>query len=578
MILAIVLLLGIAGGIYIALAKKYTPNKERVSVTELYPVADGEAHLMLWQNQYGKNATYRNNMAYLDWDTVRALLNTGFYYDEAEQVVSYVRPTEIVRIYVGDTGYYTNKVRTELTAPAVFAGGETLYFSMELLKDFSDMRYQTFTEPNRVLMQIGSKDVLFLSVKKQTALREQPDLKSRVIREVAAEAKVFYAEGEGNGENGYLRVMTEDGIYGYMRKKDLTETFYETIVGGYTEPEFTHLSQEGTVVLGWHQVTNKTANANLEGLIKNNEQLTVISPTWFRLSTEEGTISSIADEAYVQKAKEHGLSVWGLFDNFEKTVSTYAVLSSTRIREHLIEEMVEQALKYHLDGINVDFENLSLETGPHFIQFLRELSVKCRTEGLVLSVDDYVPTDYAAYYDWRSQGKVVDYVVIMAYDEHYAGSPVAGSVASYGYLTDAVDDILTMVPKEQVIMAVPFYTRLWTETETEEGRKLSSMALGMQVAENELSRNKITPEWDKETRQYYAEYKTAAGLNRIWLEETDSLREKLLYIKNAELAGVAVWRLGLEKPDIWELFDFETLAPLETEDDPEETSEETTQE
>lgn len=566
-VLAIVLLLLIAGGIGLTLLKKYTPNTERVTVQEIYPVADGEAHLIIWQNQYEKNALYRDNMAYLDWDTVRALLNTGFYFDEEELVVSYVKPTEIVRIYVGDDGYYVNKERKGLSAPAVLWNGERLSFSIELLALFSDVTYQTFTEPNRVLLRIGSKELLCLSAKKQTALRELPDRKSRVIEEIGADTRVLYAEGQGNGENGYLRVMTENGIYGYVNKKDLTETYYETIKSEYSEPEFTHLSQEAPVVLGWHQVTSVAANATLDGLIKNNDRLNVISPTWFRLSTEEGTIASIADEEYVKKAKEHGLSVWGLVDNFEQTVSTYAVLSSTRIREHLIEEIVSKALKYKLDGINIDFENLSLETGPHFIQFLRELSTKCRAEGLVLSVDDYVPTDYAAYYDWKSQGKVVDYVVIMAYDEHYAGSPVAGSVASYGYLTKAVDDIITMVPKEQVIMAVPFYTRLWTETESEEGRKISSTALGMQVAESELSRNKVTAEWDKQTRQYYAEYKNSAGLNKIWLEEKDSLREKLLYIRDAGLAGAAVWRLGLEKPEVWELFDFETLAPAGSEEE-----------
>ena len=566
----VVILFVVAGMTIIRIVEKLTPNKEQVSAVELYPVAAGEAHLFVWQNQYEKNALYRDRMDYLDQETVQALLHTDFYFDEKEQLLSYVKPTEIIRILVGEDGYYVNKERVALSAPAVLLEGEMLYYSLELLTAFADVRYQFYPEPDRVLLSIGSKDLLYMSTTKATALRERPDLKARVIFELTDNTRVLYAEGEGDGENGYLRVMTEEGIYGYIRKKDLTETFYETITSTWQEPEFTHLLSEEKVILGWHQVTTAAANKNLEGLIKSNEQMNVISPTWFRLSTEAGTVSSIAEEDYVSKAKEYGLSVWGLVDNFDSSVSTYAVLSSTSAREHLVEELISLALKYQLDGINIDFENLSLETGPHFIQFLRELSVRCRVEGLVLSVDNYVPTDYAAYYDWRSQGKVVDYVVIMAYDEHYAGSPVAGSVASYGYLTKAVDDILTMVAKEQVIMAVPFYTRLWTEKETPEGTKLSSAALSMQIAENELKKNKITAEWDDVTKQYYAEYRNSSGLNKIWLEEKDSLREKLLYIKNAELAGAAVWRLGLEKPEVWELFDFETLAPLPSEEDAEE--------
>lgn len=563
---AVVLLLVLVGGIYFTLAKKYMPNSERVPAEEVYPVAAGEAHLIFWQNQYEKNALLGDGTAYLDQDTVCDLIEKGFYYDENELVVSYVTPTQIVRIPVGDDGYYVNQDYVRLSAPAVLKKGELLYYSMELLSIFSDVTYQIYQNPSRVVVRSGAKELLCLKTVKNTALRELPDRKARVLDELSAETKVLYAEGEGNGENGYIRVMTEDGIYGYIRKKDLTETYYETITSSFPVPEFTHLLQKEPVVLGWHQVTSAAANATLDGLIQGNDKLTVISPTWFRLSSEEGELTSIADKEYVRKAKAKGLAVWGLFDNFDAEVSTYAVLSSTRARENLTEEMLRLAKEYGLDGINIDFENLSLATGPHFIQFLRELSVKCRAAGLVLSVDDPVPVDYAAYYDWRSQGNVVDYVIIMAYDEHYAGSPVAGPVASYGYLTDAVDGILTMVPKEQVIMAVPFYTRLWTETETAEGRKLTSVAFGMQVAQSELARNGVTAKWDAKTRQYYAEYNSASGKNKIWLEEKDSLREKLLYIKDAGLAGTAVWRLGLEQEEVWELFDFETLSAQTGED------------
>ena len=199
-------------------------------------------------------------------------------------------------------------------------------------------------------------------------------------------------------------------------------------------------------------------------------------------------------------------------------------------------------------------------SGIHFVQFLRELSVKCRANGLVLSVDNYVPSAHAAYYDWAAQGEVVDYVIIMAYDEHYAGSEVAGSVASYKYLTTAVDNILTMVPKEQVIMAVPFYTRLWTETKENGSMKLTSAALSMVTAQAELSRNKVTPVWDEETRQYYAEYEKDGAVCKMWMEDVQSLQEKILYIRKAELAGIAAWRLGFEAPEVWNLFEESVLA------------------
>lgn len=109
-------------------------------------------------------------------------------------------------------------------------------------------------------------------------------------------------------------------------------------------------------------------------------------------------------------------------------------------------------------------------------------------------------------------------------------------------------------------MAVPFYTRLWMETEENGIKKLTSDALAMPAAEAELARNGVTAEWDETVRQYYAEYKKGEATYKIWLEETDSLREKLSYIKAADLAGAAAWRLGFEKPEVWALFDWEVLA------------------
>lgn len=556
---ALVALVLIAVVLGMALVKKYTPGDERVSVSEIYPVAQGEAHVMFWQEDYEKNALLLEGGVYLDLETVLTYINDDFYYDATEKVLSYITPTEIIRAYVGDAAYYSNKDTITLEDPAVMEKGSAAYVSMEFAALFSDMTYTYFENPARLLIRNGAKDILSLDAKKATAVREEPDIKSRILCDLEEKSTVWYVDAGTTGNDKFVKVMTADGVYGFVRKKDLSDTYYVTYKSEYEEPVYSHILSEEKVVLGWHQVTNAQANAGLDNLVKNNGQLTVVSPTWFRIVDGDGNISSLADEAYVKKAKEYGLAVWGLVDNFDTTVDSFAVLSSTSARERLMNALIAEAIRYDLDGINIDFEMLSLATGPHYIQFLKELSVKCRANGIVLSVDNYVPSAHAAYYDWKSQGEVVDYVVIMAYDEHYAGSENAGSVASYGYLTAAVDNILTMVPKEQVIMAVPFYTRLWMETEENGIKKLTSEALGMITAETELSRNGVTAEWDETTRQYYAEYEKGNATYKIWLEEADSLREKLLYIKGADLAGTAVWRLGFEKPEIWSLFDWDVL-------------------
>lgn len=549
-----------------ALIKKYTSNKEHVTPAEVYPVAEGEAHVMFWQEDYEKKALLLNSGIYLDLETVRSHINKDFYYDETEKVLSFTTPTEIIRAYAGEAAYYGNRVKVELKSAALLQKAGVPYVSLEFAALFSDMRYTFFEQPARVLILTGSKEMLSLDAKKGAVLRETADIKSRILRDLPEKNRVWYVSGGGDGGNSFVKVMTEDGVYGFVKKRDLTETYYAPYSSDYKEPVYSHITSEKKVVLGWHQVTNAQANAGLESLVKDNEVLTVISPTWFRLADAKGNLSSLADESYVKKAKEYGLEVWALVDNFktegidDPTENSFAVLSSTEARERLINNLIAEAIRYDLDGLNIDFEMISLATGPHFIQFLRELSVKCRINGIVLSVDNYVPSSHAAYYDWSSQGVVVDYVVIMAYDEHYAGAENAGSVASYGYLTSAVDSIVTMVPKEQVIMAVPFYTRLWMESEESGVKKLTSEALAMAAAEAELERNGVTAEWDETVRQYYAEYKKGSATYKIWLEETDSLKEKLSYIKSAGLAGTAAWRLGFEKPEIWTLFDREVLG------------------
>ncbi len=570
---AFVALILIAVVLGTALVKKFTPSNERVSPSEVYAVEEGKAHVMFWQEEFEKKALVLYGEAYLDLETVLTYMNEDFYYDEAEKVLSYTTPTEIIRAYAGESSYYSNKETVASEAPPLVVKNNTAYLSLKFVSGFSDMTYTLLKDPSRVLVRLGGKEMLSLKAEKETAVRKEPDIKSPILCDLAKDAVVWYVDAGTEGNAKFVKVMTADGIYGYVRKKELSETYVETFTSTYEAPVYPHILSEQKVVLGWHQVTNTKANSGLEALIKGNGQMTVVSPTWFRLGDyreetwKENPLISLADASYVQTARENGLAVWGLVDNFNianaedflPTDNTYQVLSSTAARERLVNALIAEAIRYDLDGLNIDFEMLSLATGPHFIQFLRELSVKCRANGIVLSVDNYVPSAHAAYYDWKSQGEVVDYVVIMAYDEHYAGSENAGSVASYGYLTKAVDDILTMVPKEQVIMAVPFYTRLWMESEENGVKKLTSEALAMATAEAELKRNGVTAEWDEQTRQYYAEYEKNSATYKIWLEETDSLREKLSYIKSADLAGTAVWRLGFEKPEVWSLFQWEVL-------------------
>ena len=187
--------------------------------------------------------------------------------------------------------------------------------------------------------------------------------------------------------------------------------------------------------MAWHQITNADANTTIASVLQNTKGINVISPTWFYLNDNNGNIASLASSDYVNYCHQNGIEVWALVSNLEnKDVDTTSVLTYTSKRENLINNLISAAIQYNFDGINVDFEALSSEVGDSYIQFIRELSLKCANNGIVLSVDDYVPTSYTAFYNRAEQAVFADYVVVMAYDEHYSGSEEAGSVASIGFL------------------------------------------------------------------------------------------------------------------------------------------------
>ncbi|MBP3593881.1 MAG: hypothetical protein IKL28_06215 [Lachnospiraceae bacterium] len=551
-IVSTLLICGIITFLGLKLVDKYTPSETMRALDNYYDVAPDEAVVLLENEIYAERALLRDGGIYLTLDTVDSLFNDGFYLDEAEQLLSYTLPEELIRVEAGKPYYYSNKETKELPHPAFLNLEGVYYLSLDFTAMVSDFTYAFYENPNRVVIHHQWIDFLYYdTVEAETPIRFEPDIKSDILRVVPAGEKLYYIGGTGTGGRSFFKVMTQDGIYGYVQKKFLGESYYDALQSVYTEPEYTHITMDEKVMLGWQQVTVAKANENLEQLVETAKEMNVISPTWYRLIDTEGNISSLANESYVQRAHDLGLQVWALIDNFDQNVSTYELMVSSETRAVLIDNMMAEAAKYGFDGWNIDFETLESKTGPHYIQFIKELSVRCRQEGIVLSVDNYVPASYNEFYDLEAQGKVVDYVIIMAYDEHYSGSETAGSVASLGFLKKAVNDTLKKMPKERIVMAIPFYTRLWAEQEADGAVKLSSEALTMNGAKDVLSRNKVTAQYDEASGQNYAEYKKNGITYKIWMEDMDSLHERLKVIAGADVAGMAAWRLGFETEQVW---------------------------
>lgn len=532
---------------------KTKPSKVVKELEDYYQVSENEVMIFMQNEIYDRRGLMMDGSVYIDYDTVKNYFNKRFYWDANENVLIYTTPTEVIRTEVGSRDYFVNESKSALPYQIVKTNGQEVYIALEYVKMHSNIEYEMFAEPNRVVIQYRwGEDFLYNTVKKETQIREEANIKSDILKELSIGDKVLYLDLDEETEKGFCKVMSEDGVIGYVKEKHMAEANYETLTSHYQEPVYTHISKDYKINMVWHQVMNMDANASLLEKLATTKGVTTISPTWFSIASEEGDISSLASETYVERAKNAGVEVWALCDDFtNKEVNMYQLLSYTSRRKKLINELVAAAIKYDLAGLNIDFERITQESAPHYIQFLRELSVKCRNNGIILSVDNYVPSVYTEYYDREEQGVLVDYVVIMAYDEHYAGSEESGSVSSIGFVEKAVNDILTMVPAEQVIIGIPFYTRLWKEEVVDGELTISSSASGMGTGLNYLSVQAIEPEWNEETGQYYGEYEQDGAKYRIWLEEDRSIELKLKTIFEKNIAGISGWKLGLEKESIW---------------------------
>lgn len=550
-VIAIVLII-IIGGVTFGsrILEKYSYSKERADLNAYYGITGSqEAAIVLQDEIVEEKARISDGICYLDMATIHKYLNDRFYVDGGEGLLLYTLPEDIVRNSIGSSVKETAQGSEELGYTAAIWEGDTLYVALDYIKQYTNFSYQLFTDPYRIQLTTEWPSYEVASISKNTQVRVKGGVKSEILTDVQKGDQVSVLEQMET----WSKVKTADSVIGYVENKRLTGIRSEQPipVTDYQEPEYTSLTRDHKINLGWHVVASAGGNDTFNSVTANAGNLNVISPTWFKLCDNEGGYTSFASADYVQKAHDRGLEVWALIENIEykDSISMYEILSSTTTRQKLIDSLMNDLITYGIDGINVDFEQLSMDCGEHFVEFIRELSVACRKNGKVLSVDNYVPRDFNDYYDRKEQGIVADYVIVMGYDEHYAGSKEAGSVASIDYVEDGIAQTVKEVPAEKVINAIPFYTRIWETT----GDGISSQAVDMVTAEQFISNHGITAEWDETTCQNYGEYTSGDSRYQVWLEDADSIRVKLNVMENYGIGGVAEWRLGFEKPEIWDV-------------------------
>lgn len=539
----LIILVAVAG-IVTGFIKKYTPSDTRMELADYYHTGEGEAALILQDTISEAKGKIVDGRAYLPYSVITNEMGGRFYWDKESEKMLYTTATDTLEIKPEDTAYTIAGQTKQQDYILVKEIGEEFYIALDFVEQYMPIQGEVYDKPDRIVVSYKWGDINTVSVSKDTEVRYQGGIKSPILSDVKKGDTLILLEEMEN----WSRVMTADGIDGYVEKKNLEkpQTTELSYTGEYKE-DYSSLTREHKINLAWHQVTSEAANAALGETIQNMAGVNVISPTWFSVTANEGTISSLASADYVNEAHSRGMEVWGLIDNFNPDVSTLETLSSRSSREHIIQKLLEEAQRVGLDGINVDFEALTEEEAPHFIQFVRELSVVCRANNLVLSVDNPVP-QFTGFYNRKEQGIVADYVIIMGYDEHTTGSEEAGSVASLPFVKEGIEKTLQEVPKEKVINGIPFYTRLWTESNN---GTLSSEVMTMDAASQYIQENGIEVYWEKETAQNYGELLTDNGTQKIWLEDEQSIEEKMKLISQYELAGVASWKLGFERADVW---------------------------
>lgn len=529
----LIVVLAVLGGVGHVISK-YIPTKDRMDLNEYYgQVAEGEAALILGTEKLEQRGIISGEEGYLPLDVVNTYLNQRYYWDAENQQILYATPSEV-----------TSMPASSEAGSQVWLREGAVYLSLSYIRQYTDLDAYIYDNPNRIAIQYQFSDVNTVTAKKDTYVRFRGGIKSEVLAKVKKGAVLILMEELED----WNQVATMDGYIGYVQKKAVSEPEKKTFEREFSREEYNYIAMEQPVNMVWHQVTNMEANAGFAEATANMTGVNVISPTWYSIIDNEGNISDIASSDYVNQAHEKGLQVWGLVDNFSENISTTEILSRTSTRQNLVRQLVDAALAAGLDGINIDFEYLEEAVGIHFLQFLRELSVETHKNNLVLSVDNPVPEDFTSHYDRAEQGRVVDYVIIMGYDEHYVGSEEAGSVASLPWVEQGIKDTLAEVPAERVINAVPFYSRLWKTL----AGTLSSEAIGMGQAQEVVAKYNVETYWDKNTSQNYGAFENEGAEFQIWIEDAQSIAEKVKLSSQYNLAGVAAWKLGFESSDVWQ--------------------------
>ncbi|MDP1511670.1 glycosyl hydrolase family 18 protein [Paenibacillus sp. CMAA1739] len=477
------------------------------------------------------------------------------YEDDSQTVIMATRQS-LLHMNVSQTqGELNGKAYALSVAPQII-GGE-VYVPIEAVSEVYGISIHEDPVTGAVILMKAGEKVRLGSVEKKDgkqddriALRKEASSLSFILTDVSQQTKVRIWSQQGD----WYFVQLDNGYAGYIKSDCITEGEELAIPSVKDELSISEKHWEGRPVnLAWEAVYNRKPDPSKFDPMPG---VNVVSPTWFSVVDDEGTVESKADPAYVSWAHRKGMEVWGLLSNSFNPEITTEALSTFERRKAIVDQMISLAQENDLDGINIDFENVHTKDGPNVTQFLRELKPMARAHDLILSIDVTPKSQsemWSAFLDRKSLGAITDYLMVMAYDEHWAASPKAGSVASLPWTEASIKRILQEdeVPPQKVILGIPLYTRVWSETPKEGKIKVTSKSLGMESVADIVAEFKLKPKFRASEGQNYVEYTEDGVVKKIWLEDQVSLKARVELAKSLNLGGIGVWSRSFADKNAW---------------------------
>lgn len=526
----------------IAVIINLAPNYIRKEIT-------GKTNVIINNNDVTESMKFdvfidENDIIYMSKKDIENFFDEDIFYDNKYNQIITTSDTKLATLKLDEKEMYVNSSKVKIYGAAT-KKDENFYLPFSEMKDVYNVEINYIKESNILTIDSLDKEQKKANASKDVSIKYRPTMFSKTVDKVKKGDNIFIIE---ELENGWTKVRTSLGKIGYT--KDVTNI--------YTVREQMEDKKqiEGKVSLVWDYYSEYADAPNRTGTKING--INVVSPAFAILDENDAGELDInigqSGKNYIDWAHSNNYKVWPMVSNNSNKRIASKILNDYKLREKLINNIVNLAITYNLDGINIDFEYMNMSDKEMFSRFIIELAPRLKEYGKILSVDVTAPDgseDWSMCYDRNKIGEIADYIIFMAYDQNGISSPKEGTTAGADWVEVNIKKFIGTqeeVPADKLILGMPFYTRLWKE----ENGEITSDVVSMKYIDSKIPSN-IEKKWDENLKQYYVEYMQDGTNYKMWLEEENSIKAKFELMKKYNLAGAAYWQKDFEKQNIWDL-------------------------